>query len=292
MGSHLFLQLILFCDQYEEDTFGYHGTPYINNNSTAKGRKIMRKNISKMVGLCLTVCSASFFVGCPLDSDAKAIHKAAHGGDLKRVREIIEKDPSQINVQDVGGFTPLQLASGKGHIGVVEYLLEHGADTELGNNVGYRPLSLAAKFGHYETVRVLLERGARVNSTDVFGNTALHAAAMYSGREIMELLVSHGADVNARDKYQDTPLHQAAKLNNIEAAKALVEHGADILAKNYYDYSKPRGAWEVRPSRNNMNKTPKEIAVKAGYEELVLYLQTKEDEREKKEEEGKENAKE
>jgi len=174
MGSHLFLQLILFCDQYEEDTFGYHGTPYINNNSTAKGRKIMRKNISKMVGLCLTVCSASFFVGCPLDSDAKAIHKAAHGGDLKRVREIIEKDPSQINVQDVGGFTPLQLASGKGHIGVVEYLLEHGADTELGNNVGYRPLSLAAKL---ESV-LTLQRSPR---HDTLTKTTMRGPACHYG---------------------------------------------------------------------------------------------------------------
>ena len=124
----------------------------------------MRKTISRMVSLCLLVCSAFLFVGCPPDSDVETIHKPAHEGDLKRVKEIIKKDPSQINIQDIRGFTPLQLASGKGHIQVVEYLLERGADTESGNDVGDRPLSFAAKFGHYETVRMLLERGAEVNS--------------------------------------------------------------------------------------------------------------------------------
>jgi hypothetical protein len=73
-------------------------------------------------------------------------------------------------------------------------------------------------------------------------------------------------------------------LNNIEAAKALVEHGADIFAKNYHDYSKPlpEGMY-LRPSRSTMNKTAKEIALKAGHIKLAQYLQTKEEEKEKKE---------
>ena len=51
-------------------------------------------------------------------------------------------------------------------------------------------------------------------------------------------------------------------LNNIEAAKALVEHGADIFAKNYHDYSKPLPeGMLLTPSRGQMNKTAKEIAL-------------------------------
>ena len=245
------------------------------------GNEIMRKPIFRIVSLCLVILPVTFFVGCRFISGAMPIHEAAYEGDLEKVKEIIEKDPSQINIQDMGGFTPLQLASGKGHIKVVEYLLEHGASIELGDDMGDRPLSLAAKFGRYETIKTLLEHGATVNCRDIFARTPLHDAAMWSGKEVINLLISYGADLNARDKYQNTPLHQAAMLNNIEAAKALVEHGSDIFAKNYYDYSKPAEKWQIPPSRDTMNKTPKEIALKAGYKELAQYLQTKEDEKEK-----------
>ncbi|NQT02419.1 MAG: ankyrin repeat domain-containing protein [Planctomycetes bacterium] len=250
----------------------------------------MCKSILRMVRLCLIVCSLSFFAGCK----EKPIHHAAYDGDLEKVKKIIDKDPSQINVQDAMDFTPLHLASGKGHTEIVEFLLNHGADTELETCTGHTPMMLAAWYagdGKYETIKTLLEHGAKVNhKEDGDGSTALHYAAMYSGKEVMNLLISYGADVNARDEHQSTPLHQAAMLNNIEATKALVEHGADIFAKNYHDYSKPLADGQyIRPSRDNMNKTAKEIALAARpgpkykdkYKELAKYLQTKEEEKEK-----------
>ncbi len=238
----------------------------------------MRKSILRMVRLCLMVCSLSLFGGCL----EKPIHKAAYKGDLKEVKEISDRDPNERNVQDAQGFTPLHLASGKGHIEIVEFLLNHGADIELEIFNGVTPLMLAAQYVTNETIKTLLEHGAKVNHKDKHGRTALHDAAMYRGKEIMNLLISYGADVNARDEHQSTPLHQAAMLNNIEAAKALVEHGADIFAKNFHDYSKPRPEGMLfTPLRVTMNKTAKEIALKAGRIELAQYLQTKEEGKEK-----------
>ncbi|HUU20211.1 MAG TPA: ankyrin repeat domain-containing protein [Sedimentisphaerales bacterium] len=245
----------------------------------------MRKSILKKVSWCLMVCSLSFFGGCL----EKQIHHAAYEGDFKKVKEIIDKDPNQINVQDVQGFTPLHLASSKGHIEIVEFLLNHGADTELEIFNRDTPLMVAARYarhGQYETIKTLLEHGAKVNHKDKHGRAALHDAAMYSGKEVINLLISYGADVNARDEHQSTPLHQAAMLNNIEAAKALVEHGADIFAKNFHDYSKPlpEGMLFHPMNRGQMNKTAKEIALKADHIELAQYLQTKEEEKEKEKE--------
>jgi cytohesin len=239
----------------------------------------MNKITCKMAVLCLIVCSLVFFDGCRFFK-GKPIHRAAYEGDLEKVKKIIEKDPSQINIRDVIGFTPLQLASGKGHTEVVKYLLEHGANIELGNDLGEKPLMYAARYGHYETVKILLEHEAKVNCRDTFRRTPLHDAAMYSNEEVINLLISYGADVSAKDKDDNTPLHQAAMLNNIEAAKALVEHGADIFAKNYYDYNKKQAdEWEIPPPKDHMNKTPKEIALKAGFKQLAEYLQKKEDEK-------------
>ncbi|HUU20210.1 MAG TPA: ankyrin repeat domain-containing protein [Sedimentisphaerales bacterium] len=250
----------------------------------------MRKSILKKFSWCLMVCSLSFFGGC---FGVRPIHKAAYEGDLKKVKEIIDRDPNQINVQESEGFTPLHLASSKGHIEIVEFLLNHGADIELEIFNGETPLMLAAQYARhgqqYETIKTLLEHGAKVNHKDENGRTALHDAAMYSGKEVINLLISYGADVNAGDEDHCTPLHQAAMLNNIEAAKALVEHGADIFAKNYYDYSKPvhKKIWLTTSSREEqLNKTAKEIAFKAGHIELAQYLQTKEEEKEKEKEKG------
>ncbi len=252
----------------------------------------MCKSILRMVRLCLMVCTLSFFGGCK----GKPIHRAAYEGDLEKVKKIIDRNPNQINVQDASGYTPLHLASGKGHIEIVEFLLNHGADIELEIFNRDTPLLVAARYarhGQYETIKTLLEHGAKVNHKDKHDRAALHDAAMYSGKEVINLLISYGADINARDEHQSTPLHQAAMLNNIEAAKALVEHGADIFAKNYHDYSKPVPEGMLfPPSRDNMNKTAKEIALTGGdqYKELAQYLQTKEEEKERKEKENKEKG--
>ena len=253
----------------------------------------MCNSIIRMVRLCLMVCTLSFFAGCK----EKPIHHAAYDGDLKKVKEIIDRDPNEIKVQDAQGFTPLHLASGKGHIEIVEFLLNHGADTESEIFDRETPLMLAARFavnGKYETMKTLLEHGAKVNHKDKHGRAALQDAAMYSGKEVINLLISYGADVNARDEHQSTPLHQAAMLNNIEAAKVLVENGADIFAKTYYDFSNPPEAdsrVKIAMIRDHMNKTAKEIALAARpgdkYKELAQYLQTKEEEKEKEKEKEK-----
>ena len=250
----------------------------------------MRKNIFRIAVLCLVVCQLTFFAGCRFITKARAIHKAAYKGNLEKVKKIIAKNPAQIDVQDWLGYTPLQLASGKGHTEIVEFLLDHGADIELENVYGKRPLLFAAEYGHYNTVRTLLEHGATVNCKDKFGITPLHEAALWSNEKVINLLISYGADVNAKNDSNDTPLHVAAMRNNIEAAKVRVEHGADIFAKNDYDFStldrrtkmdnkKWAEQWANFLTQDTKNKTPKEIALKAGYKELAQYLQAKEDEK-------------
>ena len=228
----------------------------------------------------LLLITLFFFGGC------LPIHRAAYYGDFDKVKEIIERSPDQINVQDEQGFTPLHLASGKGHTEIVEFLLNHGADIESEIRVGETPLMLAAwyaKDGKYETIKALLEHGAKANHKNEDGATALHRAAMYSGKEVINLLISYGADVNAREEYQVTPLHQAAMLKNIEAAKALVEHGADIFAKTYYDFSNPPESvsekYLIPVMKDDLNKTAKEIALIRGDKEMVQYLQAKEKEK-------------
>lgn len=225
------------------------------------GIKTMCKIIFKKVNLCFILFLLTFSIGCDSITEDRPIHKAAKKGNLKRVKKIIDDDPTQVNIQNIHGWTPLYLASIKGHTEVVEFLLARNADIELGNHMNERPLEKAAKFGHYDVVKTLLAHGATVNCKNDFGQIPLHWAAVWSNKEMVGLLLSYGADISAKDENNDTPLHWAVRGDNKEVVDILLLHGADIFAKN------------------SNNQTPKEVALKYGRKKLAQYLQTKEEEK-------------
>jgi uncharacterized protein len=94
---------------------------------------------------------------------------------------------------------------------------------------GFQPLGLAAFFGHVEVVRFLLEAGAEVNTLSQNGLkvTPLHSAAAGRHYEIAMLLLEHGANPNLRQEGDFVPLHSAAQNGQIEMVKILLQYGAD-----------------------------------------------------------------
>ena len=61
---------------------------------------------------------------------------------------------------------PLHDACRRGHIEIVEYLVEHGANVNVSDNDGITPLHDACRGGHKEIVEYLVEHGANVNVSD------------------------------------------------------------------------------------------------------------------------------
>jgi len=57
-----------------------------------------------------------------------------------------------VNCKDTEGrlSTPLHFAAGYNRVGVVEYLLNHGADVHAKDKGGLVPLHNACSYGHYE----------------------------------------------------------------------------------------------------------------------------------------------
>lgn len=91
------------------------------------------------------------------------------------IKYILEKDPSQINFKNDGGYTPLFYAIQYGTLETVKYLVEHGANVneinEKNNNL--TPLFYAALFGDLEKVKFLVSKGADIHAKNAQGQDFL-----------------------------------------------------------------------------------------------------------------------
>jgi ankyrin repeat protein len=127
---------------------------------------------------------------------------AAHIGELERVNELLDEDPSLANrvseyvTYYAGSGAPLKNAAARGHLEIVKLLIERGADPNLPEE-GIAPhghaLYSAVYNGHYEVARLLLENGAYPNPPVESSADALSIAMMNKDEKMVELLCSYGA---------------------------------------------------------------------------------------------------
>lgn len=93
-------------------------------------------------------------------------------------------------------WSPLQFACSQGDAVGCAYLLEMGADPNLGDRMGRYPLYLAACGSNLECVQFLLAHGAVVDAKDWFGCTALGCAIKYGNKVAVRLLLDAGARID------------------------------------------------------------------------------------------------
>ena len=111
------------------------------------------------------------------------------------------------------GGTPWFLAAKRGHISVLEVLLEASADhdaVELLN--GTTALQVASAEGQQSTVRWLLEKNlSKIDETDFLGNTALHYAFQKGQELVVEELMRWGANPRKANNEGKIPAEIAQK---------------------------------------------------------------------------------
>jgi ankyrin repeat protein len=125
---------------------------------------------------------------------------------------------------------------------MVQLLLDFGADAASVNKEGKTALIIASGLGHVEIVNTLLEaarwilqRGPDLHQRAGAGLTALHLAACKANVQYTIDLLQAGSDVNATSMDGSSPLSLAVGQGRVENARALLAARADpSLGPNGY----------------------------------------------------------
>ncbi|MBX3286488.1 MAG: ankyrin repeat domain-containing protein [Actinobacteria bacterium] len=118
------------------------------------------------------------------------LFSAVAGGDVERLRALLDDDPALIAAVDDYGFSALHQAAWTGEPKAAELLLARGADPRgvAHDGTALHPINSAAAGGHPAVVHLLLDRGADVDDAQPGGFTPLHVAAARNDAAMVGLL--------------------------------------------------------------------------------------------------------
>jgi ankyrin repeat protein len=185
------------------------------------GGQALLRRLGSVVPIVLLAVGSAMSCAMPL-------HVAAQRGDVALAVALIMDDPSEVNVRDRDGATPLSIAAQEGHVEMVRFLLEKGAAIDVRTNYRGAPLSTAAFYSSPTVVKLLQEKGP----VDAVGATPLYVAAQEGNVAVVKLLLEKGAAIEARADDGSTPLATAAQHAHLDVVQLLVEKGATVDTKD------------------------------------------------------------
>ncbi|CAF0801785.1 unnamed protein product [Rotaria sp. Silwood1] len=157
----------------------------------------------------------AFFLGLTIDDALNStenllelFYNSCKYNQLELVKRCVEEKHVNINEPFNNDYS-LCIASHKGHLEVVRYLLAHGADVHV-----KRELNLLATRGNH--------RLSRANLT--YGDSPLSLAVKYGFEDIAIELVEHGSDIlNENNEFEKSPLQDSIRLNRIRILKVFID---------------------------------------------------------------------
>ncbi|MEB3289784.1 MAG: ankyrin repeat domain-containing protein [Leptolyngbya sp.] len=140
-----------------------------------------------------------------MHSSVLGLYEAIHANSYQQVADLISAGVD-VNERSGSHLSPLMLACGLGLPGIVEQLLNAGADIyTVDSSLGASPLHKAAQSGVVDVAQLLLDRGAFINlQSAATGHTPLIDAVWAKKVSMVKFLLSRGASVTIVGHHQQT----------------------------------------------------------------------------------------
>ncbi|PVD29828.1 hypothetical protein C0Q70_09085 [Pomacea canaliculata] len=224
------------------------------------------------------------------EEEVPIAHRAAAIGDVTRLAQVVQQDPSMLEMQNIAGLTPLAQAVHCQQMAAVKRLVKMGADINAQDGLGRTCLCIASYQGWHEGVVYLLRNGARQNICDKAGRYPVHTATY--NRDVRQSLTMMLAQtfVKLVSPQLMSPVHWAAFHNRPEHLHLLMERGGDVMAtdtdgKMALHWAAQNGSKECCRlltsfkdsacslfAADNSGKTPVHYAAAAGHADLLRLL--------------------
>ncbi|KAL1966043.1 hypothetical protein VTN77DRAFT_4983 [Rasamsonia byssochlamydoides] len=142
------------------------------------------------------------------------------------IRVILAKPDVGLNEKNRELGAALMAASTAGHEGIVEQLIEAGADVNAHDESHDSALYAASYRGHEDIVKLLLTAGADPNLNGGRYGSALQLASYYGNEDMVKLLLSAGADPNLQGGQYGSALQAASQREFENIVRLLKAAGA------------------------------------------------------------------
>lgn len=162
-----------------------------------------------------------------LDTSDGLLHEACTRRSVTAVKVLLERGVSTVQ-WNKSFLLPLHIVAKKNDLKVAKVLLDHDSDgVDRPSKFGETPLHFACMKGHLEMVQLLIDYKANINKNDHCDNTTLHYAVSSNNPALVEWLLRDKdlVDIiNTRNRFYQSPLHRAVVLQCVEVISVLMQY--------------------------------------------------------------------